>query len=107
MSIHLSQKSFSELLERRACSAFKVEVALAAVVSGRLTRRFRARVSTEEQGVRLQLDALREAGHDDPRVQTAKRMHRDHGMRIERICQTLKISRAIFYRYPALPETPL
>ena len=41
---------------------------------------------------------------DDPRVQMAKRMHHDHGMSIAHICQTLKISRATFYRYLALPD---
>ncbi len=41
---------------------------------------------------------------DDPRVKTAKRMHKDHGMSINHICQILKISRATFYRYIALPE---
>jgi DNA invertase Pin-like site-specific DNA recombinase len=44
-------------------------------------------------------------GHNtDPRVQTAKRMHKDHGMGISKICNILKISRATFYRYVALPE---
>jgi DNA invertase Pin-like site-specific DNA recombinase len=41
---------------------------------------------------------------DDPRVQMAKRMYRNHGMSIDRICRTLKISRATFYRYIALPD---
>jgi DNA invertase Pin-like site-specific DNA recombinase len=41
---------------------------------------------------------------DNPRVKTAKRMHKDHGMSISHICQILKISRATFYRYIALPE---
>ena len=41
---------------------------------------------------------------DDPRVQMAKRMHHDHGMNIARLCRTLKISRATFYRYLALPD---
>jgi DNA invertase Pin-like site-specific DNA recombinase len=40
----------------------------------------------------------------DPKVQTAKRMHKDHGMSINKICKILKISRATFYRYVALPE---
>jgi DNA invertase Pin-like site-specific DNA recombinase len=40
----------------------------------------------------------------DPKVQTAKRMHKDHGMSINKICNILKISRATFYRYVALPE---
>ena len=39
----------------------------------------------------------------DPKVQMAKRMHGDHGMSIAKICETLKISRATFYRYVALP----
>ena len=40
--------------------------------------------------------------YDDPKVQTAKLMHKDHGMSIDKICQTLKISRPTFYRYLAL-----
>jgi DNA invertase Pin-like site-specific DNA recombinase len=42
--------------------------------------------------------------NSDPRVQTAKRMHKDHGMSIEKICKTLKISRATFYRYVTLSD---
>jgi len=38
----------------------------------------------------------------DPKVLTAKKMHKDHGMSINDICRTLKISRASFYRYVAL-----
>jgi DNA invertase Pin-like site-specific DNA recombinase len=41
---------------------------------------------------------------DDPRVVTAKRMHKDHGLSIDQICKTLKISRPTFYRYLALPD---
>ncbi len=40
----------------------------------------------------------------DPKVQMAKRMHKDHGMSIDKICKTLKISRATFYRYVTLQE---
>lgn len=40
----------------------------------------------------------------DPRVQMAKRMHKDHGMSISKICKTLNISRATFYRYLSLSE---
>jgi len=40
----------------------------------------------------------------DPKVQMAKRMHKDHGMSIAKICKTLKISRATFYRYVTLPD---
>jgi DNA invertase Pin-like site-specific DNA recombinase len=38
---------------------------------------------------------------DDPRVQTAKKMHADKSMPIADICKTLRISRATFYRYLA------
>jgi helix-turn-helix resolvase-like protein/resolvase-like protein len=41
---------------------------------------------------------------DDPRVQMAKRMYHNHGMSIDRICRTLKISRATFYRYITLSD---
>jgi DNA invertase Pin-like site-specific DNA recombinase len=41
---------------------------------------------------------------DDPRVQTAKRMHHDHGMPIAHICRTLKVSRATCYRYLTVPD---
>ena len=40
----------------------------------------------------------------DPRVLTAKRMHKNHGMSINEICKILKISRPSFYRYLALPD---
>ena len=36
---------------------------------------------------------------NDPRIQTAKRMHGDKSMSIADICTTLRISRATFYRY--------
>lgn len=35
----------------------------------------------------------------DPKILTAKSMHSNHGMGINAICKTLKISRASFYRY--------
>ena len=41
---------------------------------------------------------------DDPRVVTAKRLHKDRGLRIDQICKMLGISRPTFYRYLALPE---
>lgn len=45
------------------------------------------------QGGRKKIDG------SNPKVQTAKKMHKDHGMSIDNICKTLKISRASFYRY--------
>lgn len=59
------------------------------------------------------LDAARARGRsggrkkissNNPKVLTAKRMHKNHGMRIDDICKTLKISRASFYRYLSLKE---
>jgi DNA invertase Pin-like site-specific DNA recombinase len=39
---------------------------------------------------------------NDPRVQTAKKMHSDKSLSIEDICKTLRISRATLYRYLAM-----
>ncbi|HDV5785674.1 TPA: recombinase family protein [Legionella pneumophila] len=59
------------------------------------------------------LDAARARGRsggrkkissDNPKVLTAKRMHKNHGMSIDDICRILKISRASFYRYLSLNE---
>ncbi len=36
---------------------------------------------------------------DHPKVQIAKKMHKDHSISIDEICSTLDISRATFYRY--------
>ncbi|HRG64018.1 MAG TPA: recombinase family protein [Burkholderiales bacterium] len=57
------------------------------------------------------LDAARARGRhggrkkveaNNPKVVMAKNMHKDHGMSINDICKTLKISRASFYRYLTL-----
>lgn len=48
------------------------------------------------QGGRKKVEAT------NPKVMMAKNMHKDHGMSIDDICKTLKISRASFYRYIAL-----
>ena len=40
----------------------------------------------------------------NPKVLTAKRMHKNCGMSINDICKTLNISRASFYRYLLLDE---
>ena len=39
------------------------------------------------------------------RVKTAKRMHKNREISIKQICETLKISRPIFYRYLAIPDS--
>lgn len=64
-----------------------------------------------QERTRAGLEAARSRGRQggrkkientDPRVLMAKKMHKDHGMSIDDICKTLKISRASFYRYIAL-----
>ena len=42
---------------------------------------------------------------DDPRVVTAKRLHKDRSLSIDQICETLGISRPTFYRYLALADS--
>lgn len=44
----------------------------------------------------------RKIDSNNPKVQMAKKMHKNHGMHIADICKTLKISRASFYRYVSL-----
>ena len=39
---------------------------------------------------------------DDPRIQTAKKLHADKSMVVADICKTLRISRPTLYRYVAL-----
>ena len=41
---------------------------------------------------------------DDPRVVTAKRLHKDRSLSIDQVCAMLGISRPTFYRYLALPD---
>ena len=41
---------------------------------------------------------------DDPRVVSAKRLHKDRSLTIDQICGMLGISRPTFYQYLALPE---
>jgi DNA invertase Pin-like site-specific DNA recombinase len=64
-----------------------------------------------QERTRAGLDAARARGrkggrkkleNSNPKVQMAKKMHKDHGMSINDICKTLKISRASFYRYIGL-----
>lgn len=64
-----------------------------------------------QERVRAGLDAARSRGKKggrrkievaNPKVVMAKKMHKNHGMSIDDICQSLKISRASFYRYLGL-----
>ena len=42
---------------------------------------------------------------DDPRIQTARKLHADQSMVIADICKTLQISRPTLYRWLALKST--
>jgi DNA invertase Pin-like site-specific DNA recombinase len=64
-----------------------------------------------QERTRAGLSAARARGHmggrrpiaaNDPRVQTAKKLHADKSMAIYAICQTLKISRPTLYRWLAM-----
>jgi DNA invertase Pin-like site-specific DNA recombinase len=65
----------------------------------------RTRAGLEAARSRGRKGGRKNIAHDDPRVLTAKRMHKNHGMSIDKICKLLKISRASFYRYIAMPES--
>lgn len=65
----------------------------------------RTRAGLEAARVRGRKGGRKKITQDDPRVITAKHMHKNHGMSIDKICRLLKISRASFYRYVAMPET--
>jgi len=64
----------------------------------------RTRAGLDSARARGRKGGRKNIAHDDPRVLTAKRMHKNHGMSIDKICKLLKISRASFYRYIAMPE---
>ena len=55
---------------------------------------------------RGRLGGRRPISPNDPRVVTAKRLHRDRSLSIDQICATLGISRPTFYRCLALPTLP-
>jgi predicted DNA-binding transcriptional regulator AlpA len=43
---------------------------------------------------------------DDPRIQTAKKLHADKSMGIADICKTLQVSRPTIYRWIAVRPQP-
>jgi DNA invertase Pin-like site-specific DNA recombinase len=43
---------------------------------------------------------------DDPRIQTAKKLHADKSMIVADICKTLQVSRPTFYRWVAIQPQP-
>jgi DNA invertase Pin-like site-specific DNA recombinase len=61
----------------------------------------RTRAGLEAARARGRKGGRKPIAPDDPRVQTAKKMHADKSLSIGDICKTLRISRATFYRYLA------
>ena len=53
---------------------------------------------------RGRLDGRKPIRADDPRVVTAKRLHKDRSLSIDQICGMLGISRPTFYRWLALSD---
>ena len=64
----------------------------------RLTQE-RTRAGLEAARTRGKKGGRKKISPIDPKVLMAKKMHKNHGMAINDICKTLKISRASFYRY--------
>lgn len=62
----------------------------------------RTRAGLEAARARGRKGGRKKMAVTDPKILTAKKMHKDHGMSITDICKTLDISRASFYRYIAL-----
>jgi DNA invertase Pin-like site-specific DNA recombinase len=69
----------------------------------RLTQE-RTRAGLEAARARGKKGGRKKVSSTDPKVLMAKNMHKDHGMCINDICKTLKISRASFYRYINLSD---
>jgi DNA invertase Pin-like site-specific DNA recombinase len=59
----------------------------------------RTKAGLEAARARGKLGGRKPVISSDPKVLTAKKMHKDHNMKIEDICKSLEISRATFYRY--------
>ena len=64
----------------------------------------RTRAGLAAVRARGRLGGRRPISPDDPRVVTAKRLHKDRSLSIDKIYATLGISRPTFYRYLALPN---
>ena len=62
----------------------------------------RTRAGLAAARARGRLGGRKPISPDDPRVVTAKRLHRDRSLSIDQICATLGISRPTFYRYLSL-----
>ena len=59
----------------------------------------RTRAGLAAARARGKLGGRKPINPNDPKVITAKRMHKDHNISIDDICKSLGVSRATFYRY--------
>ena len=64
----------------------------------------RTRAGLAATRARGRLGGRRPINPDDPRVVTAKRLHKSRSLSIDQICAMLGVSRPTFYRYLALPD---
>ena len=64
----------------------------------------RTRAGLAAARARGRLGGRKPISADDPRVVTAKRLHKDRSLSIDQICGMLGISRPTFYRYVALTD---
>jgi len=62
----------------------------------------RSRAGLEAARARGRKGGRKPIAPNDPRIQTAKKMHADKSMPIADICRTLRISRPTLYRYLAM-----
>jgi len=62
----------------------------------------RTRAGLESARARGRLGGRKPISLQDPRVQTAKKMHSDKSVSVPDICKTLRISRATLYRYAGM-----
>ena len=70
----------------------------------RLIQESARRLDSAAARARGRLGGRKPISADDPRVVTAKRLHKDRSLSIDQICKTLGISRPTFYRYLALRD---
>ena len=79
---------------------FHIFTALAEFERSLIQERTRAGLSVAR--ARGRLGGRPPMSSDDPRIQTAKKLHADKSMVVADICKTLQISRPTLYRWPAL-----
>ena len=64
----------------------------------------RTRAGLSAARARGRMGGRKKIAPTDPKVQMAKKMHKDKNISIKQICDTLKISRSTFYRFLKIKE---